>query len=103
MTRRAIVLSFLAACATAAEDPLALNDPLRQLIVDTTTKGDGDFLTRTEKTAPPDADNQADLYKGGISFDQRDPVVRFRQTGDTNAIPQLARITIHSGDSLNFR
>ena len=104
MRRSVIVLFVTAAAAFAAEDPLALNDPLRQLMVDTTTKGDGDFLTRTAVAPlPVDGDEES----AGLalrppdalaSATRSDPLERFRRGSDTNAIPQLtAYLQQHPG------
>lgn len=105
MKRACLALLCLLLRAAAAEDPLALNDPLRQLMVDTVTKGDGDFLTRASVTPLP-VDGEEETSEGlalrppdaVANANQSDQLERFRRGSDTNAIPQLeAYLAQHPG------
>lgn len=87
----------------AVDDPLALNDPLKQLLVDTATKGDGDFLSRAAPTVSPlpennTADEGARPIDPLASVGAHDSLDRYLRTTDTNAIPQLeAYLRQHPG------
>ena len=102
MKRAGVALLCLLLRAGAVEDPLALNDPLRQLIVDTTTRGDGDFLTRSETSTSvltlTDPERTADALDAATALTPRDSLERFRHVSDSNAIPQLeALLRQHPG------